>query len=42
MRYAGYVIVLAAVVLLLWPGSPAGQAVQSVTGSVSAMLRTSA
>lgn len=38
---AGYLVVLAAVVVLLWPGSRAGQAVQSVTGSVSGMLRGS-
>jgi hypothetical protein len=39
MRLACYAIILAAVVLLLLPGSPAAMAVQNVTGSISGTLR---
>ena len=39
MRLAAYAVVLAAVVVLLWPGSRPGQAVIAVTGQISAMLR---
>ena len=39
MRLAAYAVVLAAVVVLLWPSSKAGRAVIAVTGQVSAMLR---
>jgi hypothetical protein len=39
MRLAAYAVVLAAVIVLLWPGTPAGRAVVSVTGAVSNMFR---
>ena len=39
MRLAAYVVVLAAIVVLLYPGSRAGQAVEAVTGSLTGMLR---
>ena len=32
-------LILAAVVVLVWPGSRGGQAIESVTGSLSAALR---
>jgi hypothetical protein len=38
VRLAAYVIVLAAVIILLYPGSKAGQAVIAVTGQTKAML----
>jgi hypothetical protein len=40
MRLAAYVIVLAAIIVLLMPTSRAGQAVVAVTGSLSGMLRS--
>ena len=39
MRLIAYAVVLAAVIVLVWPGSKAGQAVTSVTSSLSATLR---
>lgn len=35
-----YAIVGAAVVVLVWPGSKAGRAVTSVTGSLAGVLRS--
>jgi hypothetical protein len=38
VRLAAYVIVLAAVIVLLYPGSKAGQAVVAVTNQTKSML----
>lgn len=40
MRLAAYVVVLAAIVVLLMPNSKASGAVKSVTGSISGMLNS--
>ena len=38
-QFAVYALIGAAVVVLVWPGSPAGQAVASVTGGLAGVLR---
>ena len=38
-QFAVYALIGAAVVVLVWPGSPAGRAVASVTDSLSGVLR---
>lgn len=38
-QYLAYAVVAAAVVVLVWPGSRAGLAVQSVTSTVAGTLR---
>jgi hypothetical protein len=40
VRLLAYGVVLAAVVVLVWPGSRAGQAVAAVTGSLAGALRS--
>lgn len=39
MRLLAYAVVAAAVVVLVWPGSRAGQAVTAVTNSLAGALR---
>ena len=39
MRLLGYGIILAAIVVLAWPGSRAGKAVVAVTGNIASALR---
>lgn len=39
MRLLAYGVILAAVVVLVWPGSRAGTAVESVTNSLAGALR---
>jgi hypothetical protein len=40
MRLLCYAAVIALAVVLVWPGSKAGQAVQSVAGGLSSTLRS--
>jgi hypothetical protein len=39
VRLAGYAVILAALIVLVWPSSAAGQAVQNVAGQLAQTLR---